>query len=486
MADTTAREKTADGWSLPSKYLPPVESRDLPEPLPFRKVIGASVIILATALGSGELIFWPYIVTTAGIGILWLAAVGFTIQLFLNMEIERYTLATGETAVTGFTRFWKPWGIVFILGAILPNLFPGWVTSSATAITYTLGINEDLYKYIAVGLLLIIGIVITLSPVIYNTIERVEMVLVSVIFVFLIFAIFVATKGSSWAGVFTQAPSGLANFPQIATEIGAATLLGAIAFAGAGGANNLVQSNYVRDKGLAMGARIPNIVSPITGEEEATPSLGYTFPLNEENLRRWRGWWKVANMEQTFLFWGLGLSGLIALSVLANSTIGVQPGLPADLGFIKEEAEVLGRTIAPWFATFFLAAAAIKLFSTNVGILDWVSRLTADSLKVSWLGRSEFWSESKIYITVIWTMITVGTVIILTGVEPLILLIIAASGGGVVMAFYSTLLIVLNRRALPEPIKLKSYRLVVIAFSSVFFTALSLFLLYQVFTGQIP
>ena len=335
MTDTTAREKTADGWSLPSKYLPPVESRDLPEPLPFKKVVGASVIILATALGSGELIFWPYIVTTAGIGILWLAAVGFTIQLFLNMEIERYTLATGETAVTGFTRFWKPWGIVFILGAILPNLFPGWVTSSATAITYTLGINEELYKYIAIGLLLTIGIVVTLSPVIYNTIERVEMVLVSVIFVFLIFAIFIATKGSSWAGVITQAPSGLANFPEIAGQIGAATLLGAIAFAGAGGANNLVQSNYVRDKGLAMGARIPNIVSPITGEEEATPSLGYTFPLNEENLRRWRGWWKVANMEQTILFWGLGLSGLIALSVLANSTIGVQPGLPADLGFIK-------------------------------------------------------------------------------------------------------------------------------------------------------
>jgi hypothetical protein len=54
------------------------------------------------------------------------------------------------------------------------------------------------------------------------------------------------------------------------------------------------------------------------------------------------------------------------------------------------------------------------------------------------------------------------------------------------MAFYSTLLLVLNRRVLPEPIKLKSYRLAVIAFSSVGFIALSIFLLYQVATGQIP
>ncbi len=48
---------------------------------------------------------------------LWFMAIGFITQYFLNMEIERYTLATGETAVTGFTRFWMPWGIFFILGA---------------------------------------------------------------------------------------------------------------------------------------------------------------------------------------------------------------------------------------------------------------------------------------------------------------------------------------------------------------------------------
>lgn len=100
--------------------------------------------------------------------------------------------------------------------------------------------------------------------------------------------------------------------------------------------------------------------------------------------------------------------------------------------------------------------------------------------------RSEFWSESKIYLTVVWTMIVVGTAIILTGIEPLILLIIAASGGGVVMAFYSTLLLVLNRQVLPDPIKLKGYRLVIIAISSVMFICLSIYLLYAVATGQIP
>jgi len=31
-------------------------------------------------------------------------------QFFINMEIERYTLATGETALTGFSRYWRHWG----------------------------------------------------------------------------------------------------------------------------------------------------------------------------------------------------------------------------------------------------------------------------------------------------------------------------------------------------------------------------------------
>src|ERR671939_97665 len=135
MAESTEqRKETAP--ELPTKYLPGVEYRDLPEPEPLRRYLGASVILLATALGSGELLIWPYITTQAGVGLLWLAFVGFTAQYFLNMEIERYTLATGETAVTGFSRFWKPWGIVFALGAILPNAFPGWAASAATSLTY--------------------------------------------------------------------------------------------------------------------------------------------------------------------------------------------------------------------------------------------------------------------------------------------------------------------------------------------------------------
>jgi hypothetical protein len=62
-------------------------------------------------------------------------------------------------------------------------------------------------------------------------------------------------------------------------------------------------------------------------------------------------------------------------------------------------------------------------------------------------------------------------------------LIIASSGGGFVMALYSTMLIVLNRRALPAEIKLKGWRLPIIAIMALMFISLSLFLLYQIITN---
>jgi len=48
--------------------------------------------------------------------------VGVTLQFFINMEIERYTLATGETALTGFSRSWRHWGLVFAIMAALANI----------------------------------------------------------------------------------------------------------------------------------------------------------------------------------------------------------------------------------------------------------------------------------------------------------------------------------------------------------------------------
>ena len=76
-----------------------------------------------------------------------------------------------------------------------------------------------------------------------------------------------------------------------------------------------------------------------------------------------------------------------------------------------------------------------------------------------------------------------GTAVLLAGLSaPIVLLIISSAGGGVVMALYSVMLIVLNRRALPDAIKLKGWRLPVMVVTAIFFLFFSGLLIWDLAT----
>ncbi|MGH3320814.1 MAG: Nramp family divalent metal transporter [Streptosporangiaceae bacterium] len=467
---------------IKSKYLPPVPYRDLPEPpkSPL-KIIGASVILAGVSIGSGETVLWPYITYQVGLVLMWAALVGFLTQYFINMEIERYTLATGETVVTGFTRMWKPWGILFVLMAIITNVWPGWGTGAATLLTFALGFGNVVY--VACAALVAIGLALTLSPVVYRAVEKIEGVLIAFIVIFLILVLIVGTNATGWAA-FGASFSHTGQFPPFAAVGGVAALLGAIAFAGAGGASNLVQSNWIRDKGMGMGAHIPQLTSPITGEEQAVASLGYTFRPTEENMRRWKKWWRAADIEQFVTFFILGWATLIIMSVLAYVTVTGQSLPSEDLAFLHREGEILGQQVGNWFKLAFWAAVMTALFSTEIAIIDLVGRITADSLKISFWRGSERVTESRIYIVIVWLLIAFGCAILLGGFsQPLALLIVSSALGGVMMFIYSILLTMMNTRYLPKGIRLTGFRFLVMLWAIVFFGYFSVQLVIAQFSG---
>lgn len=478
MATQKDAELPAEGTTapeLPSRFLPAVTYRHLPEPRSFKTVIGASIIITATAIGSGEFVLWPYITSQVGFALMWTAVLGFFMQYILNMEIERYTLATGETAVTGFTRIWKPLGFLVMLIAIIPNLWPGWATGAATTMTYVAGAGDPVP--IAIVSMVAIGAVMTLSKVVYQTVEKIQFVLVGGIAVFLIVAIVVGTTPGDW-GSFVVSFGNVGRIPPVEEVGGIAALLGAIAFAGAGGGNNLVQSNWTRDKQMGMGQFLPRITSPFTGQEEAASGTGYMMIDSAEDRRRWHGWWRLANVEQFFTFFVLGCATLVIMSVLAYSTIFGREVPEDDFDFILTQGNILGVEFGGWFRTAFWIAGTIALFSTQLGIMDWVSRLTSDSLKVTFFRDNDRITESRIYFVVVWLMIVAGSIILLAGTEePLVLILISSSAGGVVMFIYSMLLIVTNRRFLPKAIRLTGWRLVMMFVAVLFYGYFSIALL---------
>ncbi len=464
---------------LPSKALPAVPYADLPEPLRMRQVLGPSVLLLAGAIGSGEFVLWPYITSQVGLAVVWLVVVGVLTQYFLNMEIERYTLVTGETAVTGFTRLWKPWSWLFIIMTVVPWAWPGWATGGTTTLSFVFGFSQEAIPYITIGVLVLIGLVLTASPVVYQTVEKIQFFMVALIVLFLVYALLFLVGGEGYAGLADGLVS-VGELPSAVSDIGTATLLGAIAFAGAGGAMNLAQSNWVRDKGLAMGARLPKVVSPFTGEEVAAPTTGFMCRRDEANMRRWRSWWRVADREQFVTFFVIGLIALLTFMMLAYSTIGVGNTEAQSFDFIRAQGDALGEAQGSWLATTFWLIGTVVLFSTNLAVLDMVGRVTADVLKTGPLANSTTWTESRLYFATVWAEIVFGSVILLSGVtQPLLLLIIASSLNGLVMFVYSCLLIQLNKRTLPSEIGLRGGRLAAIVWAVLFYGFFSAVLLWD-------
>ena len=456
--------------------LPTREVRDLPDPpRNYWRLVGPGIVAGGVGLSSGEFVLWPFIASQVGLILLWGALVGVVTQFFLNMEVERYTLATGETAVTGFNRFWKHWGLVFAVLAYFANLWPGWAISAATLASYLFGGSAPM---IGIGMLLIIGFSLTFAPVIYVALERLIFVKVAAVLILAVIGMSVAIEPETWRAL----PVGFLSFGRIPEGLSIALIFGAVAFAGSGGAQNLCQSNWIRDKGFGMGQYVPRLVSPVTGTVTAAPAVSsYIFETNAANMARWHSWWRFANIEQVFSFVLVTVITISFTSMLAHSTLFGEPGLPNNVSFLRIEAERMQAMVGRWFGVLFLATGAFSLFGSAMGIIDYTSRLAADILKTTYLPKSSM-SESRMYFWLVWGMVGLGCTILLTNMaQPLTLLVISASTGGVMMFLYSFMLIKLNKKMLPPAIRITSFRTATLVWSTLLFGSLAVYTVYDQF-----
>jgi len=210
---------------------------------------------------------------------------------------------------------------------------------------------------------------------------------------------------------------------------------------------------------------------PREREPEPEPTTGSMVRQDEANIRRFKQWFRTASKEQLVSFWGICIASIVVFSVLAFATVGGQNiSDEADFDFIKGEGNVLKDVVGPWFGTFFWIFGSISLVLVALGVVDYVSRLSADVLKTLHLRDNESWSESKIYATIVWTMCLLGCAVLLSGFDqPLVLLVLSACLNGIVMFVYSILLIKLNRQGLPPAIRVSGFRLAALGFAVVFY-----------------
>ena len=432
--------------------LAPYKTAPLP-PLPsMLKALGPGVIFMALAQGSGELIWWPYIIAKYGLSFLFLLLPACLLQFPVTYEIGRYTVLTGESIFQGFIRLQRHFGFFLWILMTLSFLWFGAFaaaggTSLAALTNFPAGWSPRgqtlFWGYASMAVFLV---AILLSKVIYQLVEG-----------FMWGVALLTLIGLLWASANTESLHALPGFvrglfvpdlsmPRPWDSADATKLLTAITFAGLGGFWTLFYSYWVRDKGIGMAHYMGRLTGPITGKAEAIPASGFV-PGKDEGLAHVRRW-------RHYLFWdiSIGIGGNLLTTLmtclLAYALLFPKGLLPqgyelavVQSRFFEVSWGVLGRFL-------FLIVAAAFLSDTWLATVDAVSRIHTDCL-FAFFPKAQSVSVRSWYLIFLF-LLTAITSATMGAAEPGPLILISAVIGFVGTVLFSVALIFLNHVYLPR------------------------------------
>lgn len=412
---------------------------------------GPGAILVGLSIGAGEIVIWPRIVAEYGGSMVWAAVLGIFLQMWVNLEIARWTVATGETVYTGFARVWRGFGPVFILLTVLAWLAPGWGRASGLALKAILvgpdGFGSDTFWTVLT--FAAVAAILFGPKVAYLAVERTVELLVVVVTLGLVLVAIAVGTSTAWQ----ELGAGIVNVGYRAPGMTVKALFIAIVFAGAGGTANLFYSFYLRDKGIGMGALVPTLQNPLRGRTEAIASTGYTFEDDAENVARFQSWWSYIKQDQMLFFWGLNTVTILLFIFGALAVFHPQGVVPAAGSLIWDEAAILEGVWGPTGRMVFLLVGLATLFSTQLAVLDGVARSIADIVHTNFeAARARSVNWWYLVVASVWILAgcAITWVMESAGVTELGFLFNAAYMGGFAMAIYVPVTLYMNHRYLPR------------------------------------
>jgi hypothetical protein len=447
------------------------------------RALGPGIVWMALAQGSGELIWWPYLVAKYGLTFLCLLIPACLLQFPLNVEIGRYTLLTGESIFRGFIRLNRWFGIgLWVLMTLSFLWFGAFASAGGTAIAALTGFpagwsarGQTLfwgYSSIAVFVL-----ALAFSKVVYRLVEGFMKVVAVVTVVGLVWACLVpdvlAAIPSFTRGLLGAPPGPM---PRPWDPADATKLLTGITFAGLGGFWILLYSYWLREKGSGMGAYSEPITGlssteygvpsteynesqsegrsessgssyPVPGTRYSVPALEHSVPNDStESRKRWETWRRYLTVDAM-----VGIAGnlftTLMTCLLAWALLFPKGLLPQDYQLAVVQSRFFEVSWGPVGRVVFLIVAAAFLADTWLATVDGVSRMQADIVTTLFPRAAQrglrWWYWSFIGLL---TGVTCGTML-LDAPGPLILVSAVIGFGGTVV--FPVALYFLNYRRLP-------------------------------------
>ena len=466
--------------------LPPWSPSTLPDPprpsgFGWLQAVGPGVIVLGVSIGGGEFLLGPAAFVRHGLSLLWVVGIAVFLQTVFNTELMRYTLATGEPVFTGFMRTRPSSTLWAWFYAILYFLQVGWPASAgvaAGAIFYLAmrrlpGPDDAGTIYaIGIGAFLLCVAILTVGRRIERTLEVLNWILITAILgSFFVLALWFV-PATTWAGGVLgfagyDLRSGTFSFVPAGTDL--FLLAALVAYSGAGGVNNIVLSNWARDRGYGMGARAGYIPGAVGGRKVALVHTGFMFEASDDARTRWRLWWRIISADQWGVFgvgaiFGMLLPALLYVTFLPSGTDIQGLGISAAL------ADVIGAQAGPLLGGVIAFLGAWVLFKTQLDLMEGMVRAITDIL---WTGSSRIraWRGGDVravYYTVLGVMVIWG-IFALRLAQPFVLLQIGANIAGVVLAIAALHLLYVNTCLLPPHVRPPMWRRVALVVMSGFY-----------------
>jgi hypothetical protein len=459
---------------------PRFEVEDFPEPLrdltprKLFAILGPAVIALGGTIGGGEWLIGPSLFVKWGLVLLWITTVSSILQVFLNLEMCRYTLYTGEPITVGFMRLAPGkafWGWLFTIAGFCERGLPGWALGTATAIAaLQLGVipgGGDKSTVLFWGYFIFIScaVVITLGKSAERTLEWANWVMMIVVLGGLFILDLYIVPGSVWL----DGVKGFLSFGQIPQGVDVLLLGALVGYSAYGGFGNNAITNWYRDKGYGMGGKIGYIPALIGGKTIHVSPHGKVAMPTELNISRWKGWWKLLNIDQWFIFYGGAMVGMFLPGILYVAVIPKGTTLPS-WGIAASSASGLVQQLGGfgWFLALFFGFWI--MYSTAISNVDLVVRQSTDML---WFAsdRVRNWSKNdirRIYYFLLLCFVIWGVSYVNISV-PLIVLAISANIANFTMALSAVLTIIVNRKFLPKEFRGSAFREIVLIANVIFF-----------------
>jgi hypothetical protein len=247
-------------------------------------------------------------------------------------------------------------------------------------------------------------------------------------------------------------------------------LLGAlVGYSAYGGFGNNAITNWYRDKGYGMGGKIGYIPAAIGGKVIHVSPHGKMPAQTADNMSRWKGWWKLLNIDQWGVFYfgamiGMFLPGILYVGVLPRGQTLPAWGIAAS----SASGLILKLGNFGWFLALFFGFWI--LYSTAISNVDLVVRQSTDMLWFSSEKVRKFAKMDirKVYYPLLVIFVAWGVTYMNTK-APLIILAISANIANFTMAVSAMATLRLNRKFLPKEYRPALWRELILVANLLFF-----------------